>query len=125
MAGQHFVYWWPLRIAIPHLISVLSDNLGEPGRASTCFKRRRNIFTIHATKVDNAPPFNALSYTWDNPASPCIKPRSTEPHAFQVASFPATYNGLTLTIRPNLRDALRILQTTSFASLGRNKQKYI
>jgi hypothetical protein len=82
-------------------------------------------FTIYATEVDNAPPFDALSYTWGNPGSPCIEPRSADQPALNTARFPVTCNGLTLMIRPNLRDALRMLQTACFASLGRRKQRYI
>lgn len=81
--------------------------------------------TMHASEIDTALPFDALSYTWGNPRSPYIESPSSERHAFGIASFPATCNGLTLMIRPNLRDALRMLQTTSFSSLGRSKQRYI
>jgi len=80
---------------------------------------------LHTCEIEHALPFDALSYTWRDPRSPYIVSRPSERHAYSVASFPATCNGRTIMIRPNLRDALQMLHTTTLTSTERNKQRYI
>ncbi|KAH8676496.1 heterokaryon incompatibility protein-domain-containing protein [Tricladium varicosporioides] len=80
-------------------------------------------FSIHATEINNTPPYDALSYTWGDPR--CSYLEAEPDSSYYQANILAICNGRSIMIRRNLRDAMRMLQTASFAQLGRSKQRYI
>jgi hypothetical protein len=82
-------------------------------------------FSLLTTDISEPPLYDALSYTWGSPWSPCLESHSEDPSEFYAATFPAICNGQNVMLRPSLRDAMQMLQAVSFASLGKTKQRYI
>lgn len=64
-------------------------------------------FTLHISELNSAPAFDALSYTWGDPACPYLSSPK-----LSVQSLPAVRcNGASLKVQPNLLAALKELQT--------------
>jgi Heterokaryon incompatibility protein (HET) len=80
--------------------------------------------TLFSTKLEDAPLFDALSYTWGSPQSPVLS-ASTTAISWDTADIPIFCNGKRLFIASNLKDALCMLQKTDWISENVPKQRYI
>lgn len=76
----------------------------------------------HFELYNEAPPFDALSYTWDNP----YPQFSTEWSKFQAMDkeYPITCDGKALFVKSNLRHALNVLSQPQ-SGIGFPRQRYI
>lgn len=114
MSSSHYVYDplpSPASIRLIQLLLPENDSLNI------------NLFTI---ELENALPFDALSYTWGDPRSPYVNTISTNPHVdYNTSSIRILCNSMTMLIRKNLYDALRMLQTRSFDSVGKTRQPHV
>ena len=82
--------------------------------------------SLFSTELENAPHFDALSYTWDDPLSPYVNTSLLNPHVdYNSPSIRILCNSMTMFIRKNLYDALQKLQTGSFDSVGKTRQSYV
>jgi Heterokaryon incompatibility protein (HET) len=80
--------------------------------------------TLMITKLENAPMFDALSYTWGNPYSPYLG-ESTTTISWETADVAILCNRKKLFIASNLRDALHMLQKNDWRSETVPRQRYI
>ncbi|KAH6699081.1 heterokaryon incompatibility protein-domain-containing protein, partial [Leptodontidium sp. MPI-SDFR-AT-0119] len=64
-------------------------------------------FTLHTFELNSAPPFDALSYTWGDPACPYLSSTKIPVHFLTAVRC----NGARLEVQPNLAAAFKELQT--------------
>ncbi|KAH9206111.1 heterokaryon incompatibility protein-domain-containing protein [Leptodontidium sp. 2 PMI_412] len=88
----------------------------EPLPSATCVRlielnQRRQpngeiSFTLHTFELNSAPPFDALSYTWGDPACPYLSSTKISVHFLTAVCC----NGAKLEVQPNLAAAFKELQ---------------
>ena len=79
--------------------------------------------SLFTTELDGAPAYDALSYTWGNPASPYI---GQDQEIYNGDASDAIYcNSKSFLVGRNLRDALTMLQAVDFSSLSTQRSKYL
>jgi heterokaryon incompatibility protein (HET) len=82
-------------------------------------------FEFWVGELSQAPPFDALSYTWGDPYSPYLKPQPDYRPDPEVPSIPTLCKEKILFIRPNLEGALQAISNLSLFPRPFSRQKYI
>src|ERR1700760_1920591 len=82
-------------------------------------------FEFWVGELSQAPPFDALSYTWGDPYSPYLRPQLDYRPDPEVSSIPILCKEKILFIRPNLDDALQAISNLSLFPQPFSRQRYI
>jgi len=81
-------------------------------------------FSLHTFELSDAPPFDALSYTWGDPRCPLVDHPLTVD--YYGPTHPTLCDGHIFPARKNLHDALKRLgQSPVFETLNRVRAKYL